>query len=121
MQQKILLISLILVVLLIFSLLLFRERKGIQLPSNNVPMFITDFKQPIANKEKAKEFLNTWIHGEYTTKEIESSKIEKIDEYSDYFILQLTEALRPPKDTHIGFRDYKLTKDGKLYGFYYPK
>jgi len=111
-------ISLLLGILLIAGC----TNRNIVIPSSGSPQLIKDLNVQVTSVEVAKETLSNWLKSE-TNFDNTSNKIEFVDEYNDYFNIRLTTAITiNGRDSGVmGYRDYKLNKDGKLFGYYYSK
>ncbi len=112
------------ILLLIFGVLIITgcTQRNIVIPDNGSPQLIMDLGSSITSVEVAKEKLSNWLKSE-TNFDTNSNKIEFIDEYTGYFNIRLTTSIIiNDRDSGIrGYRDYRLDKDGKLFGYYYSK
>jgi len=112
------------IILLFFGILLITgcARHNIIIPNNGSPQLITDLNILVNSPEGAEETLSQWLMSE-TNFNSTSNKIELVDEYDKYFNLRLTTSIiiNGRESGIMGFRDYKLDKDGKLFGYYYYK
>ena len=90
--------------------------------SSGIPELIRDFNQNVNSKGDAINLLQNWLNDE-TDFDSKTNKIGGVDDYSDYYILRLTTATRIEGRERgvLGYRDYKISRDGKLYGYYYSK
>ena len=86
------------------------------------PQLIKEFGQNIASKEDAAYLLNEWLNAE-TDFNSQNNKIESVDNAGGSYILKLSTAARINGITKgvMGYRDYKISPDGKLFGYYYSK
>ena len=96
--------------------------RTIIIPKNASSELIKEFNQKINSREDAKNLLQNWLYDE-TDFDPENNKIEYVDEYPDYYNLRLTTTIKIKGRVSgvIGYRDYKVSRDGKLYGYYYSK
>jgi len=96
--------------------------RDIVIPDSGSPQLITTLNVQVDSVEDAKETLSNWLNSE-TNFGSNSNKIEFVDEYDDYFNLRLTTAItiNDRESGIIGYRDYKLNKDGTLFGYHYSK
>lgn len=86
------------------------------------PQLIKEFNKNIDSKQEAINLLQNWLDTE-TDFNSNNNKIENVDEYSKYYNLRLTTSIKINgiESGIIGYRDYRISKDGKLYGYYYSK
>lgn len=112
------------ILLLIFGILIITgcTQRNIVIPDTGSTQLIRDLGVQVTSVEVAKKTLSDWLKSE-TNFNSNSNKIEFVDEYTNYFNLRLTTSITiNGRDSGImGYRDYKLDKDGKLFGYYYSK
>ena len=112
------------ILLLIFGILIITgcTQRNIIIPDSGSAQLIADLGVQVTSVEAAKETLSNWLKSE-TNFDSNSNKIEFVDEYADYFNIRLTTSITiNGRDSGImGYQDYKLDKDGKLFGYYYSK
>ncbi len=112
------------IILLLLGILLIAgcTNRDIIIPSSGSPQLIKDLGIQVTSVEVAKETLSNWLKSE-TNFDSTSNKIELVDEYTDYFNLRLTTSItiNGRESGIMGYRDYKLKKDGTLFGYYYSK
>jgi hypothetical protein len=76
----------------------------------------------ISSKEDAIKYFNEWLTTEtnFTDKD---NGIDCIEKYRDYYEIRLKTSIiiNGRKEGYMGYRDYVITKDGYLKGYYYSK
>lgn len=114
--------KIIILLLVIFLLFGCMNTKTINIPVNSSTELIKDYGQTLNNADDAKQLFQLWLNYNTDFNPV-SNKIEAVDTYSDYYTARLTSAINiTGRETGVlGYRDYKFTKDGKLYGYYYSK
>ncbi|MBI4547621.1 MAG: DUF1579 family protein [Ignavibacteriae bacterium] len=89
---------------------------------NAIPVFIKEFHREVKVSYEAKKLLMNWL-SEETDFNPQNNKVEAIDEYPTHFNLRLTTSIRIEGRTSgvLGYSIYKISKDGKLYGYCFSK
>lgn len=107
--------------ILIVLMVLFVVGCGSQTNSGSLQL-IKDFGLDVVSKEDATYLLNKWLSAE-TNFNPQDNKIESIDKIDDSYILKLSTAVKINGIATgiVGYRDYKISSDGKLFGYYYSK
>jgi hypothetical protein len=96
--------------------------KTINIPQNSTTELLHEYSTQINSEDSAKTLFQLWLNSDTDFNAV-SNKIESVDQYSGYYVLQLTTAVNISgrESGVLGYRDYKLTSDGKIYGYYYSK
>lgn len=83
---------------------------------------ITRFSEKISSKEDALKYFSEWLKTETNFTEKDNG-IDSIEKYRDYFEIRLKTSIiiNGRKDGYMGYRDYVITEDGYLKGYYYSK
>lgn len=83
---------------------------------------ITKLCGEISSKEDALKYFNEWLTTEtnFTDKD---NGIDSIEKYRDYYEIRLKTSIIINGRTagYMGYRDYVITKNGYLKGYYYSK
>lgn len=83
---------------------------------------ITTLSEKIESKEEALKYFNEWLT-EKTNFSDKDNGIDSIEKYKDYYEIKLKTSIIINGRTsgYMGYRDYVVTKDGYLKGYYYSK
>lgn len=83
---------------------------------------ITKLSEKISSKEDALKYFSEWLTIETNFTEKDNG-IDSIEKYRDYFEIKLKTSIiiNGRTDGYRGYRDYVITKDGYLKGYYYSK
>jgi len=96
--------------------------KTINIPPNSTTELVHEYSTKIQSADAAKTLFQLWLNSNTDFNAVDN-KIESVDTYPGYYVLQLTTAvsISGRESGVLGYRDYKITSDGKIYGYYYPK
>jgi len=92
--------------------------KTINIPKNSTTELVHEYSTKIESEDAARTLFRLWLNSNTDFNAVDN-KIESVDSYPGYYILQLTTAVKISgrESGVLGYKDYKLTSDGKIYGY----
>ena len=117
--------SVLLIILIILGVLTYRRHKHFSTSEVTGYENIIRLSEKINSKDEALKYFNEWLTKE-TNFNNKDNGIDSIKKYRSYYEIKLKTSIvinsRPAVGyAYLGYRDYVLTKDGYLKGYYYSK
>ena len=112
------------IIFLVFMIFLLSgcTTKTINIPQNSTTELVHEYSIKIESEEAARTLFRLWLNSNTDFNAVDN-KIESVDKYPGYYVLRLTTtvSISGRESGVLGYRDYKLTSDGKIHGYYYSK
>jgi hypothetical protein len=117
--------AVLLIILMILGILTYRRHRHFSTSEVAGYESIIRLSEKINSKNEALEYFSEWLTKE-TNFNNKDNGIESINKYRGYYEIKLKISIiinsRPAAGyAYLGYRDYVVTKDGYLKGYYYSK